>query len=78
MTLTCRFPMHKDQVKAICILHVYHSSKNEPYPKKPTYSSGIFGAVLICEVFMVPWEWSLDDIHLGRKPRMTNLLCFDS
>ena len=33
-----------------------------------------YGAVLICEVFMSPWEWSLDDdgIHLRRKPRMTN------
>ena len=39
MTQTCRFPMHKDQVKAICILLVYHSSKILPY------SRGIFGAV---------------------------------
>ena len=40
MTQTCRFPMHKDQVKAIYILLVFIHQKILPY------SRGIFGAVL--------------------------------
>ena len=79
MTLTCRFTMHKDQVKAICILHVYHSSKNESYHPQilPILCRGI-SFWLWCSTNLrsvyEPWEWSLDDdgIHLRRKPRMTN------
>ena len=44
--------MHKDQVKAICILLVYHSSKKY-YLILEVF---LVQYMLICEVFMVPWE----------------------
>ena len=57
-------------------MYIIHQ-KTSPTPKSYLfYVEGFlfgYGAVLICEVFMSPWEWSLDDgIHLRRKPRMTN------
>ena len=58
-------------------MYIIHQ-KTSPTPKSYLfYVEGFlfgYGAVLICEVFMSLWEWSLDDdgIHLRRKPRMTN------